>query len=192
MLLPEATVNGLRDAVLNERAKGEESRSKVGGLTAELQDVYARLEEAQRLRRHICAGTGLTPPTSCAGTGRTLPTFAPGLGSPRHICAGTGLASCGGTVLHTRVCARMHAGAPAREYAHAAPRGRRMGVHWKKTCLMLAGLFPPSCWCGSAVAFHLCALGFDSDGFLGRYEVLLEKKNAMLQTQAFPLRPITA
>jgi hypothetical protein len=59
---------------------------------------------------HICARTGLTPPSSapgadpahiCAGTGLTLPTSAPGLGSPRphphrdwahpaHIHTGTG------------------------------------------------------------------------------------------------------
>ncbi len=48
---------------------------------------------------HICAGTGLTPPTFAPGLGSPLPTFAPGLGSPRphrrrdwahpaHICAG--------------------------------------------------------------------------------------------------------
>ena len=30
-------------------------------------------------RVHICAGTGLTPPTNCAGIGLTPPTSAPGL-----------------------------------------------------------------------------------------------------------------
>jgi hypothetical protein len=41
---------------------------------------------------HICAGIGLTPPTSAPGLGSPPPTSAPGLGSPpAHICAGTGL-----------------------------------------------------------------------------------------------------
>ncbi len=50
---------------------------------------------------HICAGTGLEPPTSapelgsalrvCARTGLEPPTSAPELGSPLRVCAETGL-----------------------------------------------------------------------------------------------------
>ena len=47
-----------------------------------------------RVRRavsHICAGTGLTPPTSAPGLGSPLPHLRQDWAHPSHICAGTGL-----------------------------------------------------------------------------------------------------
>ena len=39
---------------------------------------------------HICAGTGLTPPTSAPGLGSPRPHLRRDWAHPAHICAGTG------------------------------------------------------------------------------------------------------
>jgi hypothetical protein len=61
-----------------------------------LNQFHAALEQLYcikffRYPGHICAGTGLTPPTSAPGLGSSLATSAPGLGSP-HCDIGTGSA----------------------------------------------------------------------------------------------------
>ena len=43
---------------------------------------------------HLCAETGLIPPTSAQGLGSPRPHLRRDWAHPAHICAGTGLASC--------------------------------------------------------------------------------------------------
>ena len=62
---------------------------------------------------HICAGTGLTPPTSAPGLGPPLPTSAPGLAGLHAFCA-AGQRLCrarSGRPLH---CAALHRSACVR------------------------------------------------------------------------------
>jgi hypothetical protein len=51
---------------------------------------HLRWDSAHRF--HICAGTGLTPPTTAPGLGSPLPHLCRDWAHPCHICAGTGLA----------------------------------------------------------------------------------------------------